>query len=257
MRTDANTTNANLTRSSIADQSQDVVEIDLVELLTRLVDKWYWIILSALICTALFAVYTFRIVTPQYQSTAKLYLVNSKNAAINLSDLQIGNYLAKDYTEVFTNWHVHERVIEQLNLPYTYTELNKMVSVKNPSDTRILYITVTDPDPQEAKDMADMYAKVACEFIAVKMDQEQPNIFEEARVSTVPASPNKTRNLVLGFLIGMILAIAVITVQFISDDRVRTPEDIEKLLHLPTLGVVTEQSSFRHGSSKTAKKNRK
>ena len=105
--------------------------------------------------------------------------------------------------------------------------------------------------------MADTYAKVACEFIAVKMDQEQPNVFEEARIPTTPSSPNKTRNLLIGFLLGALIAIAVITIQFISDDRVRTPEDIEKLLGLPTLGVVTEQAVFRHGSHKTAKKNRK
>ncbi len=240
----------------LQDNEQETMEIDLAELFIRLLDKWYWILLLALVCTAIMGVYTFRFVTPLYQSTSKLYVVNSKNSAINLSDLQIGNYLAKDYREVFTNWHVHERVIEELNLPYTYSELNKMVSVTNPSDTRILYITCTSPNPQEAKSMADMYAKVACEFIAVKMDQEQPNVFEEARVPLSPSSPNKTRNLLLGFLIGAVIAIAIITIQFISDDRVRTPEEIEKLLGLPTLGVVTEQESFRHGSAKT-KKNKK
>ena len=222
-----------------AQQSQEAMEIDLVELLIRFVDKWYWIVASALVCTVIFAVYTFQFVTPLYQSTAKLYVVNSKNSAINLSDLQIGNYLAKDYKEVFTNWHVHERVIAELNLPYSYSQLNRMVSVNNPSDTRILYITVTSANPQEAKAMADMYAKVACEFIAVKMDQEQPNVFEEARVPTTPSSPNKTRNLLIGFILGAMIAIAIITIQFISDDRVRTPEDVEKVVHLPTLGVVT------------------
>ena len=193
-----------------AQQSQEAMEIDLVELLIRFVDKWYWIVASALVCTVIFAVYTFQFVTPLYQSTAKLYVVNSKNSAINLSDLQIGNYLAKDYKEVFTNWHVHERVIAELNLPYSYSQLNRMVSVNNPSDTRILYITVTSANPQEAKAMADMYAKVACEFIAVKMDQEQPNVFEEARVPTTPSSPNKTRNLLIGFILGAMIAIAII-----------------------------------------------
>ena len=240
-----------------AQQSQEAMEIDLVELLIRFVDKWYWIVASALVCTVIFAVYTFQFVTPLYQSTAKLYVVNSKNSAINLSDLQIGNYLAKDYKEVFTNWHVHERVIAELNLPYSYSQLNRMVSVNNPSDTRILYITVTSANPQEAKAMADMYAKVACEFIAVKMDQEQPNVFEEARVPTTPSSPNKTRNLLIGFILGAMIAIAIITIQFISDDRVRTPEDVEKVVHLPTLGVVIEQAVFRHGSHKTSKKSRK
>ena len=34
-----------------AQQSQEAMEIDLVELLIRFVDKWYWIVASALVCT--------------------------------------------------------------------------------------------------------------------------------------------------------------------------------------------------------------
>ena len=231
-------------------------EIDLVELAIRLLDKWYWIALAAVIGLVLSGIYTFFIVTPMYESTAKLYVVNSKDSAINLSDLQIGNYLAKDYREVFNNWHVHERVLTELGLDYTYTQLNKMVSVSNPSDTRILAVTVSNPDPVEAQKMAEMYARVACEFIAVKMDQEQPNVFEEARVPILPSSPNKARNLAIGILLGALLAMAVITIQFVMDDRIRTPEDIEKILHVPTLGTVTEQASFAHGRhhSKRSKK---
>ncbi|MFQ9448332.1 MAG: hypothetical protein ACLR4A_14210 [Christensenellales bacterium] len=71
-----------------------------------------------------------------------------KDSAINLSDLQVGNYLASDYTEVFSNWHVHEMVLERLGLDYTYSQLSNMVSVTNPQDTRILYVAVQSSDPQ-------------------------------------------------------------------------------------------------------------
>ena len=125
-----------------------------------------------------------------------------------------------------------------------------MITVSNPSDTRILYIKVKSADPDEAQLMANEYARVAQEFIAVKMDTEQPNIFEEALRPTSPSSPNKTRNILLGFMLGLLLAVSVITVQFIADDRIRTADDIEKLLHLPTLGIVTEQGHDRASSGK-------
>ena len=235
-------------------RDQDKMEIDLVGLLTRIVDKWYMVILFALIGTIISCIYTFQFVTPLYQATSKLYVVNSRNSVINLSDFQIGNYLAKDYTEVFTNWHVHERVIEELNLPYSYSQLNRMISVRNIPETRILYITATSTDPKEAMEMADMYAKVACEFISVKMEQETPSKFESARLPASPSSPNVIRNILLGFALGAFLAIAIITIGFISDDRVRTPEEVNKLVGIPTLGVVTEQSEFRHGSRKTSRR---
>ena len=235
------------------DAAAEEVTIDLVEVLNRILDHWLLVVICAMIGAAIMGVYSFFIATPMYQSTAKLYVVNSKDSAINLSDLQIGNYLAQDYQEVFYNWHVQDRVIEELGLDYSYSQLRSMVSVSNPTNTRILYITVTDKDPEEARLIAGTFAKVACECIAVKMDQQQPNIFEEARHPRSPSSPNKSRNLMIGFLIGMMAAIAVVVIQYMADDKIRTPEDVEKVLGLPTLGVVTEQSSFRHGSGRKTK----
>ena len=237
-----------LTGTGISQQEDEEMTIDLMELLTQILDHWLLVVICAVIGTLIMGIYSFRIATPLYKSTAKLYVVNSKDSAINLSDLQIGNYLAQDYQEVFHNWHVQDRVLEELGLNYTYSQLNSMISVSNPSNTRILYITATSPRPQEAMDIAGTFAKVACEFIAVKMDQVQPNIFEEARLPLTPSSPNKSRNLAIGFLLGALAAVAVVVVRFLADDKIRTPEDIEKLLGLPTLGVVTEQESFLHGA---------
>ena len=70
-------------------RDQDKMEIDLVGLLTRIVDKWYMVILFALIGTIISCIYTFQFVTPLYQATSKLYVVNSRNSVINLSDFQI------------------------------------------------------------------------------------------------------------------------------------------------------------------------
>ena len=85
-------------------------EIDLVELMYRLLEKWKIIVLACILGALIAGVYTICFVTPMYTATSKLYVVNAKDSAINLSDLQVGNYLASDYTEVFSNWHVHEMV---------------------------------------------------------------------------------------------------------------------------------------------------
>jgi len=229
------------------------IEIDLGELFLRLVDRWYIIAATALLGTLISAVITFYFLTPQYKATTKLYILNPDDSAINISSLQIGTQLANDYTYVFSNWHVHEMVIEKLGLDYTYTEIGNMVSVNNPSGTRLLEITVTSPDAQEAQMMANAYASVAREFIAKTMKTVEPNVFQEARLPSKPSSPNKTRNLILGFLVGALLSALVITVMFVSDDKVRTADDITKLLGLPTLGVVTMQNAMGGSQKRSGK----
>lgn len=223
------------------DEADDGVSIDLYALVIRLVEKWYIMFATALVGAIIAGVVTFCFITPTYQATSKLYVVSQKDSAINLSDLQIGNYLAKDYQEVFKNWYVHEAVVTRLGLPYSYDQLRKMVKVSNPSDTRILYITATSTNPAEAQAMANTYAEVAQSFIASRMDSKEPTMFETALLPTRPAAPNKTQNILLGFVLGFALAAGIIVIAFVMDDYVRTSDDIERYLGLPTLGTIMLQ----------------
>ena len=215
-------------------------EIDLVELGLHFLEKIHWIILTAILGAAIaFGIVQYA-VTPIYQATAKIYIVGS-DTAISLSDLQIGSNLAADYQEVFKNWHVHELVDKRLNLNYTYTQLSNMLSVSNPSNTHVLYVQIKSPDPQEAKQLADTYAQVAREFIAAKMDMREPNMFEEARLPDKPVSPQKTRTVLIGFMLGALLAMVIIAIKHFSDDRILTTEDIAKVGGLTTLGMIPLQ----------------
>lgn len=229
---------------------QDAEEIDLGALFYRFLEKIHWILLTALVGAAIAGVLVFKFITPIYEATAKIYIVGS-DTTISLSDLQIGSNLAADYQEVFKNWHVHELVDKRLNLDYSYSKLAGMITITNPQNTHVLYVTVKSPDPEEAKIIADTYAQVAREFIATKMDMREPNIFEEAKLPDKPVTPKKTRDIVIGFALGALLAMAVIAIKFFSDDRIMTSEDITKVGNLATLGMVPLQD-FEHNAEEGA-----
>lgn len=220
------------------------MEIDLVGLFFRLLERSWIIILAAILGAVIMGVYSFCFVTPMYQATSKIYIVGS-DAAISISDIQLGAYMADDYLQVFQNWHVHELVDQRMGLDYPYSQLAGMVRVSNPSGTHILTITVTSPDPKEAMDMANTYANVGREFIASRMDMREPTIFEQARLPGAPISPNKSRNIIMGFLVGALLAAAVITVLFLTDDRVQRAEDLTRQTGMPILGYIPMQDRKR------------
>ena len=229
-------------------------EIDLLALFYRFLEKAHWIILCALVGAIIAGALVFKFIKPIYQATAKIYIVGS-DTTISLTDLQIGSNLAADYQEVFKNWHVHELVDKRLNMDYSYTELTKMLTVSNPAGTHVLYVSIKSPDPQEAKLIADTYAQVAREFIAAKMDMREPNIFEEAKLPDKPISPQKARDVIIGFLLGALLAMTIVTIKFFSDDRICTTEDIAKVGQLPTLGLIPLQNEG--GNGKEDRKSRK
>ena len=190
------------------EQGEDT--IDLLELFMGLLAHWTLIAATAVVGAVLMALYTFFLVTPMYKATATIYVVSRNDSVLNFSDLQVGSELTSDYIKVFEMWEVHEKVISNLDLDYTYTDMASMLSVTNTSDTRMLDITVTNPDPEEAAAIANEYADVGAKYISEKMKTDEPTLMSSARVPENPFSPNKAKNILLGFVVGFVLACAVV-----------------------------------------------
>ena len=66
---------------------QEETEIDLIELLYRLLEKAKYIIAAAVLGAVIAIVYTLYLVTPTYTATSKLYVLNGTSSAIDLSAL--------------------------------------------------------------------------------------------------------------------------------------------------------------------------
>lgn len=221
----------------------DEETIDLLELLYALLGKWREIAAATVVCALIAAIGVLFFVTPKYQASSTIYVISRKDSAINISDLQIGTALTDDYIQVFHMWEVQEKVISNLDLPYTYNQLDGMLSVTNASNTRMLEITVTSESAQEAADIANEYATVVRDYIAKKMATDKPSIMSTALVPTVPVSPNKTKSILLGALLGFVVSAGVIVVMTLLDDTYKTTEDIKKYTGLVTMAVIPLEKS--------------
>ena len=144
----------------------------------------------------------------------------------------------KDYKVLVTSRPVTGQVITNLDLNLSHEQLVKKIKVDNPTDTRILTISVEDTDPYMAKSIADEFASVASARMAEIMDSAPPNIVEEAYLPTQKTKPSITKNTMIGGLAGVFLAGAIILVLFVMNDAIKTPEDVEKYLGLNTLATI-------------------
>lgn len=225
-------------------------EKSLIDVLFCLLDSWKLILCSALLSTLLALLYTLFAVTPMYQATSMLYVLSSAESAISFSDLQLGSALAQDYVKVFEMWEVHEEVISNLDLPYSYDEMeNKLLKVTNQANTRMLEITITSPDPEEAAAIANEYAKVASQFIADTMSIRKPNIMSVALVPANPVTPRLDKNLIKGFLFGVLIACIFVFIRVVLNNKCRTAEDIMNYTGLTTLAVIPVEPNRESKSS--------
>lgn len=217
----------------------DEETIDLLELFYALLSKWKLLAAATVACALIAAIGVLFFVTPKYQASSTIYVISQKDSDINISDLQIGTALTDDYIQVFHMWEVQERVISNLDLPYTYSQLDKMLSVTNASNTRMVEITVTVGSlRRKQQTSANEYVTVVQDYIAKKMATDKISIMSTALVPTEPVSPNKTKSILLGALLGFVVSAGVVVVMTLLDDTYKTTEDIKKYTGLVTMAVI-------------------
>lgn len=234
-------------------QNNDEMEIDLLELFHVLWSKALVILLSAAVVGLAAMLVTQVFLTPQYQSTTKMYILTQQNNEIvTSSDLQASEQLTQDCAQMIQSRQVAESVISQLNLDMTAQELLGKVTVTTSTDTRIVTIDVQDEDPYQACDIANALRTIAANTIQDVMNIEAANVFEEANIPETPVSPSTMKNTLVGAVLGFIIAVAVIIISYLMNDTIRTADDVERYLHLSTLGTIP----LAEGEEKNKKRNK-
>lgn len=82
-------------------------------------------------------------------------------------------------------------------------------------------------------------------------------IIDEARVNRTPVAPDEKRQTIMGFLIGLLIPIALFFLISIFDTRVLYREDVEKVVTIPFLGEIPSNSLPGQRKKKTLFKSRK
>ena len=118
-------------------------------------------------------------------------------------------------------------------------------------------IAIFLPNKEEAAEIANKYADVGRKYIAEHMSTDMPPIMSSALTPTNPVSPNKTRNIALGFVLGGLVSAGMILLRAILDDKYKSAEDIRKYTGLVNLAVVPlEDSDLDLGKKSTASSRR-
>lgn len=232
----------------------DEMEIDLREIFYALKKRIFMILAVGLLCGCLSCVYTKFFMTPVYTSTSSILVLTKETTLSSLADLQMGSQLTKDYTVLTTSREVLQKVIENQELNISYKALKSCITLDNPTDTRILNVSVTYPDAEKAKAIVDELANVASSYIGDKMEVIPPKIIEDGEIPTVQTSPSMSKNTMLGLLAGLILSAGIVVVITIMNDSIKTEDDIEKYLGISTLAVVPDRKDYIGKKKKSKKK---
>lgn len=232
-------------RSSFADRTEEETEIDLIDLAWALLDKIHYIVLCFLIGAVIMNAYSYFLVRPTYKSTAKIYVVSaSKNSVVDLDALNIGTSLTADYEQLMLSYPVLEQVINKLNLDMDSDTLAKMITLENPTDTRILNINVVSTDPKNARDIANTLMDVSVDYPPKTMSTNAPNVAQKAKLADHKDGPSYTKYTMIGALAGAFLYCMYLVVKYLMDDTIHTADDMEKYFDIVPLAVIPDVSEL-------------
>ncbi|WP_283672588.1 polysaccharide biosynthesis tyrosine autokinase [Clostridium perfringens] len=206
----------------------------------QLIRKRMKIIVAIVIASILIvSIKTFFFTTPIYEAQTTIIINNllGKSSQLTKEDISYSQLLGETYKPIVKSRKVAEEIKKNLNLEEDYHAISNSIDI-NSVNGPVMNITVKNADPKVAREIANEVPVVfggELENIS-KVDGVQ--VIDEALLPTQPISPNKFRNLALGGIIGVVIAIFVVLLLDYFDNKVKTPEELEDILDTSLLGVI-------------------
>lgn len=222
--------------------------MDLRDYLSVARSRWPLILACGLIAVAIAALLTWRS-TPQYASTARLF-VSTQGSTDDVGQANQGGQFSvqrvKSYADLLTGQEIARRVVDELKLDENPKALASQISASSKLETVILSVTVTDPDPNRARVLADAVAKA---FIAYVAELETPpgkdeatikaTVVDPASVAGAPISPQPVRTLGLGLVFGLLVGAGIAVLRETLDTTIKSTRQLEALVPAPILGAIS------------------
>ena len=214
-----------------------------------IIKKRFWIIaLITVVAMVVSGVISFFMLSPVYEAKSTLIVNTEKNEETQMitgDQFSVSQKLAVTYGEIIKSRKVLESVISNLKLDSEYEDLVEKITVSPVKDTQIISISVQDTNPKKARDIANEIPKVFEKEVKRITKANDIQVIDKAILPENPIKPNKIMNVAIAAVLGMMIGLFVVFVLEYLDNKIKTPQDVEKHLDLPILGVIPNEKIER------------
>jgi capsular exopolysaccharide synthesis family protein len=213
--------------------------------------RWKWLAAS-MVLGVLAALALTMTATPIYKATAEIFVAPGEVSTTG--ELAQGSTFAqnrvKSYVQLIDSDLVLGPIADRFDT--TSGSLSGKVTATVPTDTVLIDISVTDPDPQRAADIATAIAK-SFPKIATSIEPDRADgspavavtVVQDAAVPGMPISPKLETNLALGLLAGTVIGLLLMAVREMTDTRLKSERDVVAVTVSPVLGRIPFDSDAK------------
>lgn len=237
--------------------------ISLKELLQTMRKRLSLILSITFIAVLISGVVSYFFLTPIYQASTQLLVNKSKDdqSTFQYNEVQTNLQLINTYNVIIKSPVILEKVIKDLNLDMTVSELNEHITVQNEKDSQVVNLSVQDISETTAVKIANKTAGVFQKEIVNIMNVDNVSILAKATVAEHPSpiKPQPLLNIAIALVVGLMAGIGLAFLLEYLDNTIKDEQEIEKLLGLPVLGVIAtmDESQMKASQKRFAIQNAK
>lgn len=214
--------------------------ISISEIIDAVKKRWKIIALTTVLATLVSGIFSFFVISPTYEASTKIFIgkEGAESEGYNSSDVSMYQNLIKTYSELIKTKDLVNKAIDNSQYDLSVNNVLNGITVNTLTGTQILQISYQSKSPSIAKNMLE---SITNEFIT-KAEELVPNgnvkILESVELPKNPVAPNKTMNIAIAFILGMMVGFGIVFLLEYLDNTYKNKEQLEKDLDIPVLGVI-------------------
>ncbi|MFD1772540.1 YveK family protein [Paenibacillus rhizophilus] len=215
----------------------------------RIIRKRLWLIVGIVILACGIAgIYSVYIKNPVYEASTKIIVNQTPNqsavAQLDLNQINTNIQLINTYKEIIKTPAILDIVASKYpQFDLTTDELMKKVNVSSVNNTQVMTLVVRDNSYSKAAEVVNAISLVFKQEIPDLFNVQNVSILNEAKVNPIqapgPVEPNVMLNLAIAFVVSLMIGLGIAFLLEYMDDTLKTEADIEQVLGLPTLAMIT------------------
>ena len=229
---------------------ENELPLDVFSILRAWVKDWWMILTAGLVGVLIAYMMAGSGYTPTYTSTMT-FIVSSKGAVNNLSDLSAANEMAETFGEVLNSRLLKKRVQQELNLDY----LPGTITTQVVEDTNLMSLSVSAPTPEHAFKIMKSVLNNYSEITQYVLSDVVLDVMEAPGVPMAPSNPIVASEMMKKYaLLGMgAMAFLLALIDYLKDN-IKNVKEVERKLDTKLFGTIYHEKKNKTLRSKLRKK---
>ena len=234
----------------------NVVQIDLTDVLRTIGANFGKILLVALAFAIITLAVTMFAIKPTYRSYFTAFVNNRTSSSEDTQTLQSGDVSAAQsltytYASIMKSRPVIEDALKKAGLDskYEYKDISGDITTDIEQNTQLVTVYVITGSAEESYHLSKAIAEIAPDYIANIVEGSSMKVVTAPVMATQQYSPSVTKNVAVGFIIGMLLMMIIVVVRSLTDTRVKDAQELESRFGFSIIGTIPNYEQAAKGNT--------